>query len=429
MKRTFTLLVVVFLGLIAIGGIGCGGGGDDLNRPPTENPIDPAPIPDDNSSPSPPRNVTAVAGNTSVYLSWQKVFSAVGYNIYQSSDGVTFVRLSSGVTFSENSAVVGNLINGRVYYFGVSAVDERNNESGIAYVGGDGRNPKAFPVIPSEPQQPIPDVPPSNFDWTAGDRRIMLTWDPSPSETIWFYRIKRSMTLNPYADIPGKNKEKKLTDIAKAFKAEWDIDPSIADHGNIGELIDGFSVVVTIPAGPYFIDLGVPGYGLPPSYFPLNLMPGDIAYNYELWGWFTDGYSIYGGELNDLVPDDFPPSAPTLSLIVLTPQLSGTGVGVYLEWVQPMGAGNSDIRQYILGRSEITGWTTPPEGTPQPVWSAPIVLIIANTGDNIMHYQDDSVIPGKTYRYQVFASDYLGQSSEGSKERTITIPGGEAPPE
>jgi len=425
MKRTLTLLVVVFLGLIAIGGIGCGGGGDNLNRPPTENPIDPAPIPDDNSSPSPPRNVTAVAGNTSVYLSWQKVYSAVGYNIYQSSDGVTFVRLSSGVTFSENSAVVGNLTNGRIYYFGVSAVDERNNEGGIAYVGGDGRNPKAFPVIPSGPQQPIPDVPPGNFDFETGDRKIMVKWDPSPSDTIWMYKIIRSVDINPYANLPGKNKAKKIQDITDAFHEVWWIDPSISDHGFQGTIMSGF----TIPAGPYLIDLGVPGYGLPPSYFPLELFPGDLKYNYELWGWFPENYSIYGGELEGLIPDDDPPSTPTIGLIVLTPALSGTGVGVYLEWVQPMGPENSDIRQYILGRSELTGWTTPPEGTPQPVWSTPIVLLIANTGDNIMHYQDDSVITGKTYKYQVFASDYLGQTSGGSKERQTTIPGGAAPPE
>jgi len=413
MNRFFVIFLILFLGLSTFGAYGCGGGGS--NKPSGEQPVTPYPIPDDKTAPDPPRNVTAVPGDSAVVLNWWAVYSAIGYQIYQSRDGVTFLRLTSGVSFLNNEAILGNLENGKTYYFGVSAVDEHNNESGIAYVGGNGRDPKAFPVVPSTTV--IPDqtpYPPTDFSWTAGDRKLLLTWKQPSSNYLTHYTVTRTMTISPFAQLHGSTKQQRdalRAAYEKYFHTTATIPGWIKNYP--GGTVSGF----TISAGPYAVDTGIWPIGLPPNYIPLGMSDGDIKYGYKLMAW-NNAYSIVGGELTDVVPNDDAPSAPELLGLLIVPKASGTGVAVYMEWSQPPAPENSDIKYYVLSRLE----------SPQ---TSPISIIIEDPfdmGTPVISYQDNTVIAGKSYLYMIHAADYTGHVSAQSNSKTITMPGGEVPP-
>jgi len=410
MRLHLIILLTIFLGITAVAAISCGGGGSDISQPSDNNPTTPLPFPDDGKIPDPPRNVAGIAGNRMATITWDRVFSATGYRIYQSDDGVTFIRLTSSVEFTENTAIIRNLINGEVYYFGVTAVDERSNESGIAYIGG---SPTAFQVRPGTSPDPIFPDPPSNLGWYPGDRELMITWDHSNFDLVTHFTIDRDMHISPYAAVPGDTPSERaavIEDFERIFEERVILGTAFDPMTDDDPRLSGF----TLPTGPYYIDSGVHPVGLPPNYLPFGLANGDIYYEYKLAAWMYD-YSAYALPIN-CVPGDYPPSAPVLLSVFLKPKLSGDGIGVYLEWTQPLPPYNSDIRNYIMSRTEGTD-------TFGIIIESPYNPSMAS-----ISYQDDTVIPGSTYNYQIRTQDYSALTSPGSNILAITIPGGEEPP-
>jgi|GEM_PF-1437327 len=120
--------------------------------------------------PSPPRNLTTVAGNGSVTLTWLPSANNGGmpitnYTIYYgtSPGNYTKNRTVSNIT----TYTVTGLTNGKRYYFAVSAIN-------LAGEGQKSNETSAVPcTVPSAPQ---------NMSATAGNENVTLTWEP-PADT------------------------------------------------------------------------------------------------------------------------------------------------------------------------------------------------------------------------------------------------------
>jgi hypothetical protein len=407
MKKCFVFLLLLFLGIMTWCVIGCGSGGS--NTPPDENPIQPIQIPDDGEIPDPPRNISGLGGNGLAILSWEPPFAPAGYRVYQSENGVTFIRLTSTAKITGTQALISGLTNGKSYYFGVSTLDERSNESRIAYIGG---SPTAAKIIPRRPEGPYAPPAPKNLAYVPGDRKLMVTWEQDEINMINNFVFKRSMYIDPLANIVGKKKETKRLQYMAAFDLRMEL-PLTFNEYPVGSFISGF----TIPATPYWIDHGEGYFGLPPNYLPVGLVDGDINFNYQIGAWVSEGYSNFAS-LPNCTPLDLPPDPPVLLAALLTGNAAGDGVGILLEWTQPRPPENSDIRNYVLRRVQ----------TDNLVSISLIMDYPFNIAETSQTYQDDTVLPGKTYIYQVFSQDYMAQPSYGSNSIPISIPGGEEPP-
>lgn len=85
----------------------------------------------DVTPPPPPMNLTAAAGQSQVVLTWDAVTDAASYNVYRSlfsGGGYTRIVTGAAATLYTDTAV----INGRRYYYVVTAVDAADNESGYS---------------------------------------------------------------------------------------------------------------------------------------------------------------------------------------------------------------------------------------------------------------------------------------------------------
>jgi len=108
------------------------------------NPI----VPSDNIAPNIPANVSAVAGNATVSITWSAVSNSdlLGYEIYRSTTaGGTYTQLNTsnitGTSYTDNS-----VSNGSTYYYKVSAGDTGGDESAVSSVSN-----AASPVAPVSP--------------------------------------------------------------------------------------------------------------------------------------------------------------------------------------------------------------------------------------------------------------------------------------
>lgn len=82
------------------------------------------------TAPAVPQGLNAVPGNGKATLSWlpNSETDIVGYNIYQSLDQTTFSKVNAQL-FTNTTTTVENLVNGKTYYFKVTAVNTSSLES------------------------------------------------------------------------------------------------------------------------------------------------------------------------------------------------------------------------------------------------------------------------------------------------------------
>lgn len=74
--------------------------------------------------PSVPTNFLVQSGNGQVYLSWSQVVSASSYDIYRSTDNITYASVANqaGNTYYDTTAIVGTL-----YYYEIRSVNANGN--------------------------------------------------------------------------------------------------------------------------------------------------------------------------------------------------------------------------------------------------------------------------------------------------------------
>ena len=141
--KNFPLYTACVILLFLIAGCGAGGGGnstngDGIGSSPVLIPI----------SASPPSGVASIAGDGQVTLSWNAVPNAISYNIYMASaSGVnktTYIILPDGMkhTTVANPYTQSGLLNGKTYYFVVTAVNISGESSESVQVSATPTSPK-----------------------------------------------------------------------------------------------------------------------------------------------------------------------------------------------------------------------------------------------------------------------------------------------
>ena len=150
--------------------------------------------PSSNSPPSSPTNVSASAGNASVYLSWDATSNTDYYRIYYATfSGVHSSNYESSVDVSSSTShTFDGLSNDITYYFVVYAVNSY----------GDSSSAEVF-AIPSEDSTSL--LPPSGIVATSGDRSISLTWNAVSVATSYnlYVAEEGGITIDNYSNLVG----------------------------------------------------------------------------------------------------------------------------------------------------------------------------------------------------------------------------------
>lgn len=133
-KAIFGILLIV--SLTSCGGGGDSGGGAPLDGDGSSNP--PRTIPE--NAPSAPTTLGLDPGNGQITVSWNAVSTATSYNLYMAStSGVTKTNYNALQDGTKHSAVTApftqtGLINGKTYFFVLTAVNERGESPESAEV-------------------------------------------------------------------------------------------------------------------------------------------------------------------------------------------------------------------------------------------------------------------------------------------------------
>jgi hypothetical protein len=137
--------------------------------------------------PPAPASLTAISGNTQVFLNWSASPPSVSYNLLRSvSNGGPYVTIASGVTAT--TYVDANLTNGLTYYYVVEGVNRG---------GTSGGSNQAYATPQSTPVNPFP---PQTLTAVSGDSTVSLSWNSSPEATG--YTVLRSLgSGGPYDSI------------------------------------------------------------------------------------------------------------------------------------------------------------------------------------------------------------------------------------
>lgn len=134
--------------------------------------------------PEPPADLTAVPGDSQVFLDWIASANATGYNVKRSTtDGGPYTDIQTGVTVSSYTDTTA--ANGTTYYYVVTAVNA-DGESGSS------NQVSATPSTVS--------APPTDLVASPGDGQVYLSWTGSANATS--YTLKRGTTDGgPYPTI------------------------------------------------------------------------------------------------------------------------------------------------------------------------------------------------------------------------------------
>jgi hypothetical protein len=136
----------------------------------------------DITAPATPTGLTSTSLDGQVDLSWDANTETdlAGYNVYQSTDNVTFTKVNTSLITTTSYSVTG-LTNGTTYYFTVSAVDTSGNES--AQSTSVSATPSASTTTDTTPPGEV-----TGLSETHTDTEVTLSWtNPTDSD---FSKVK-----------------------------------------------------------------------------------------------------------------------------------------------------------------------------------------------------------------------------------------------
>jgi fibronectin type 3 domain-containing protein len=123
-------------------------------------------------APPAPSNLTAVAGQNQITLTWSASSGATTYNVYMgtSAAGIASAPVQTGI--SGLSTVVASLTAGTNYFFVVRA----ETPNGLSLISN---------TASASPTPPPPPPAPSNLGASAGQNQITLTWAAAAGATSY----------------------------------------------------------------------------------------------------------------------------------------------------------------------------------------------------------------------------------------------------
>jgi fibronectin type 3 domain-containing protein len=143
--------------------------------------------------PDSPQNLSILPGNGLVYLHWNPNSESdfLRYRIYGDTLSTPIIQIDSTTSGNVNdtTAVITGLINGKRYYFRVTAVDNAGLESDFS-----------LRVI-AIPQPTLPPLAPQNLTTMPGDKQVTLRWNKNLETDFMRYRIYGGTVTNPITRI------------------------------------------------------------------------------------------------------------------------------------------------------------------------------------------------------------------------------------
>lgn len=225
----------------------------------------------DKESPSPPENPSAIAwtGRAAVKVVWDPhIENDIIFNIYR--DTTEFYVLSSSnfiASLSENYFTDSLLVEGRTYYYRITAVDSVLNESGPSVTIG----AYVEDITPPNPPAGISGI------FSPSEQNYLIDWFDSPGEGVIMYKLYRGQTNDP--DLILNNLAADSLMVSEYL--DNDIEPAIYYYiitavdasGNESKPSDVFTAVIhSQHAGPVL-----------ESRIRLNITKGNVSSGLEDW--------------------------------------------------------------------------------------------------------------------------------------------------
>jgi fibronectin type 3 domain-containing protein len=193
----------------------------------------------------PPANVSAIAGNGRVKLTWSPVDGADGYRVYRAVNGV--FQQTPVASTTTTSHVASSLVNGTTYSFTVAAFTKV----------GVGPSSLSVTVTPLASPQAVTSTP--------GDRRINLKWEPSAGATS--YVVYRKTSSEPeFQEIAVGVTAPELVDFNLAPGTRYQYQVRAINAGTESELSERASAVPFGTPDPDIAVVNLTPHALPDTY-------------------------------------------------------------------------------------------------------------------------------------------------------------------
>ena len=356
------------------------------------------------STPAPPTNLTAAAGNASATLQWTAAAGATSYNVYRGTASGQETLLQSGVTAT--SFVDTGLTNGTTYYYEVTSVN----------IDGESARTAEVSVSPHA----LPPLPPTGLTATAGDTTATLQWTAAAGATSYnVYRgtasgqetlLQSGITITSFADTgltDGTTYYYEVTSVNTngegARSAEVSASPHVlppAPPTNLIAAAGNASATLqwTAAAGAtsYNVYRGTTSgqetllhSGVTATSFADTGLTNGTTYYYEVTSVNTGGEGTRSSEVS--VSPHVLPSAPPTNLTATAGNASAT-----LQWTAAAGA-----TSYNIYRGTASGHET-----------------LLQSGITITSFADTGLTNGTTYYYEVTS---VNSGGEGVPSAEVTV--------